>query len=88
MVNKKFMEEAYKSYQASTDTKLRDVYKTWSNKKEEAFENCVKKMTELGGHGLKIVSANGWAFSVGFLYGDPEKFVLITKDHTREIETA
>lgn len=47
---------------------LQDCYKKPSIYKKEAFENCKRIMNDVKGHKMKIVSYNGFIFTVGF-YG-------------------
>lgn len=71
----------------SLDTQLWHVYKSHSIYKEQAFEYCKQLMYDLKGYGLRILSANTTAFTVGFMFFDPETgdemFAYITKDYDR-----
>ena len=72
---------AIEKYNNSTACELRQVYKSWSDKKQEAFNNCRKACVDQGGHGLRILSANTSFFTVGYTYTDSSDnthFVYIT----------
>lgn len=89
--NTKLMRAKYREYRLADPTdNLFKFYERPSEAKWEALEDCKRLMTELDGHGLKILSANGWAFTVGFICPYPdtgeELFVYITKDHNRFIK--
>lgn len=74
-------------YKRSTAYSLRDVYKSWSNKKENAFKDCIATMQEFGGHDLRITGAGSDTFSVAFEYTDisnGKHIVYIT--HVREYD--
>lgn len=79
------MKNAYRSYQLTSNTNLWHVYTTWSDAKQEAFDYCKKLCAEHNGKGLKIVSANGFMFTCGFIceIDGKEAFVFITKDSNR-----
>ena len=79
------MKNAYRSYQLSSNTSLWDVYSSWSKEKQEAFEYCKKLCADYDGKGLKIVSANGWMFTCGFMceIDGKKAFVFITKSANR-----
>ena len=57
-------------YYASNATTLRDVYGRWSDRKEKAYMDCVRKKVEMNGNNLRIIGANTDKFSVGFAFTD------------------
>ena len=57
----------------SNNESLYDVYKTFSDKKYIAFDNCIYEMGRKDGFNLRITSANAYSFSCGFLYYDNDK---------------
>ena len=57
----------------SNNESLYNVYKTFSNKKYLAFDNCIYDMRRKNGFNLRITSANTYSFSCGFLYYDENK---------------
>lgn len=88
----KFQQSVYQSYiRADGQTSLRHVYKSWSDEKEEAYNYCLRIFREhYDASDFRIISANGWKFSVGFYFTDKDtgvaKFCYITKEHIREWE--
>ena len=77
----------YEWYKNSTAKTLRDVYGRWSNKKQEAYEDCISFMESLNGHDLKIIGHNCDMFSVGFEYTENglNYFVYITPTRTEQL---
>lgn len=71
----------------SNNTELYQVYGSYSVYKARAFEYCKALMHDLNGYGLRILSFNSQAFTVGFEFADPETgeamFAYITKDYDR-----
>lgn len=61
----------YNSYLNTSATKLRDVYTSWSKKKEDAMETCRCKQAELNGYDGRIPTASGWQFTYAFRYRNP-----------------
>ena len=59
---------AYTNYTRSTARTLRDVYSTYSRAKESAFDYCRALCYEHGGHDLRIISANTFTFTAGFVF--------------------
>ena len=57
----------------SNNTDLFDVYKSFSQKKYRAFDNCIYEMRRKNGFNFRITSANTFSFSCGFLYYDEDK---------------
>lgn len=85
--NEKIAKAHYLDYLRSNSYNLWDVYGTYSRNKAMAFLNCRQKMLALDGWGLKILSHNSQAFTVGFEFADKEtgvvRFAYITKDYVR-----
>lgn len=49
---------------------LRDVYKRFSNKKQNAYDNCSRMCDKENGSKFCIISAGRYTFSVGWLTDD------------------
>ena len=58
--------DMFRNYCRSTATSLRDVYKTWSAEKEEAFKACLSDMKRNGGQDMRITAANTYQFSCAY----------------------
>ena len=83
----KRMAAAFNSYTKSSNYELRHVYRSWSDKKQAAFENCRRACKDHGGQGLRIISANTNFFTVGYTYDDEngkKHFVYITHASTTD----
>ena len=63
-------------------TELRQVYGRWSDAKESAMQRCRRECYEDNGYNFRIISANGWAFSVAWEYDNPETGEIMTKIKT------
>lgn len=61
---------------------LTEAYKNSSYSKQRAYADCIKKMLEMGGVGLRIISYNSCFFTVGWLYTDPETGVVMLNVET------
>lgn len=59
-------EEMFHRYCNSSVTSLHGVYKSWSDKKEEAYKYCLRDMKEHGGQDMRITGANGFTFSCAY----------------------
>lgn len=83
--NPKYMASSYSRFLDSADTDLNDVYNTWSEEKEEAYNYCRKLCNDLEGTCFTIVSKNGWSFTVGFWfkYENETYYCYITANHKR-----
>lgn len=55
------------SYERSTAYRLSDVYTTWSYAKENAYDWCMRKCNNMDGYGFRILSANTFQFTCGWL---------------------
>lgn len=77
------------SYNKATASEMREVYMSWSNDKEKAYKNCKKLCSEMNGERFRIISANGWKFTAGFMFknkkGEP-CLMYITKTGREEIK--
>lgn len=75
------------SWMKSNKVELWQVYGSYSVYKARAFEYCKELMHDLNGYGLRILSFNSQAFTVGFMFFDAETgdemFAYITKDYNR-----
>jgi hypothetical protein len=71
----------YDAYKRSTARQLRDVYGTYSQAKDKAWDDCINLLLDYGGYDLKVITANGWMFTAGFMFEDDGKtmFMYITK---------
>lgn len=58
--------DMFDRYCNSSATSLHDVYKTWSDKKEEAYKYCLRDMKEHDGQDMRITGANGFTFSCAY----------------------
>lgn len=59
-------EEMFRKYCNSSATSLHDVYKSWSDKKEEAYKYCLRDMKEHGGQDMRITGACQNFFSCAY----------------------
>ena len=76
------------AYRKATATTLRDVYSSWSDDKEKAYRRCIQMKVDMNGYDFRIISANTWQFSCGFLYRDGdgvEHLMYITKGEDNDI---
>ena len=77
-----------KRYAESNKTSLWYAYEKASSKKQEAWEYCQQLCKERNGKGLKIIGANSYNFSAGFIYEEPKDvrhLMYITKEDDRSI---
>ena len=83
----KRQENIISRYYASKATTLRDVYKSWSSRKEEAYMDCVRMKVDLDGDNLRIIGANTDKFSVGFTFtnDDGEKCLMYITPSRNEV---
>ena len=70
-------------YTFSNKHGLSECYTSYSYAKAVAEVNCRKKMNDMDGFGLKIMSFNSQTFTCGWLYQDKE-----TGDIMLNVETA
>ena len=80
----------YEAYQRSTAYELHHVYGSYSSAKAQAWKYCRELMNKKNGYGLKVISANGWMFTAGFLFEEDgkEMFMYITKTKDVAVEVA
>jgi hypothetical protein len=80
----------YDAYQRSTSYELYDVYGRCSSAKMKAWDYCKELMYKFNGYGLKIISANGYQFTAGFMFEEDgkEMFMYISKSHDIAVEVA
>lgn len=83
------MTKAYKCYLASNAHTLADCYKSYSVDKLNAFNNSKRKMLVVDGLDFRIIGANNFSFSCGFVFFHPQNhrkcFCYITPNYTRFI---
>ena len=80
----------YDAYLRSTSYELYDVYGRCSSVKMKAWDYCKELMYKFSGYGLKIISANGYQFTAGFMFEEDgkEMFMYISKSHDIAVEVA
>ena len=73
-------EDMFRRYRNSNKTTLHDVYKSWSDAKEQAFKYCLQDMKEHDGYDMRITGANGFTFSCAYciMHDDGEYLVYHT----------
>lgn len=80
----------YEDYKRSYASDLSDVYGRYSTAKARAWRYCENLMEEHDGWGLRVISHNGFMFTAGFLFNDPDtdalKFMYITKSYDTAVE--
>ena len=83
--NTKQMRQNYALLQRTSATSLRDVYNSWSYNKEKAYNYCRELYSKYNGENFRILSANTFAFSVGFIgtIDGQKAFFYITKSDDR-----
>lgn len=77
------------SYKKATADTLREVYGSWSNDKENAYKKCKALCSEMNGERFRIISANGWKFTAGFMFKDENgkaNLMYISKSGNEVIE--
>lgn len=79
---------AYNRYVPFKNGCLFDVYGSFSQAKQRAYDYCIKLANDLGGRGFSIMGANCMQFTVGFTFSIDNKkyFAYITKDYNRYYE--
>ncbi len=63
-------------------TDLSDVYGRWSSAKASAMRDCRAWCDELNGYNFRIISHNGWGFSVAWNYTNRETGEVMTRIET------
>lgn len=51
----------------TSETHLGEVYNTWSNAKERAYDYCLELVRKYNGYNYRILGANSCVFSFGFI---------------------
>ena len=80
----KRQEQLLDNYNRASATELRQVYGKWSDKKKEAYRNCLVKQSSHNGYDGRICTASGWKFTYAFRYRDEagrEHLYYITKTY-------
>ena len=65
-----------RAHERARTTTLKECYDRWSWEKENAFNKCKSKCQELKGYDFKIISHNGWQFTIGFYYIEQDNKVM------------
>ena len=74
ITKKSTVQNAYIAYQNTAATCLDDVYGRYSWEKANAFRYCLDLMEKYDGYGMRIISANTFRFSAGFIgYHEDER---------------
>lgn len=86
--NRRTALKAYEAYKRSTARSLEDVYGRYSKAKDDAWTYCINLLLDLGGYDLKVISANGYQFTAGFMFEENDKlmFMYISKSHDIAVE--
>ena len=63
-------------------TELSDVYGRWSSAKASAMRDCKAWCKALKGYNFRIISHNGWSFSVAWNYTNMETGEVMTRIET------
>lgn len=71
----------YRKYCLSNKDELHDVYKSWSNDKEEAFKACLSDMKRNDGYDMRITAATTFEFSCAYRIAREDGIYLVY--HTR-----
>lgn len=74
------------SYYNSTITELGECYHTFSERKRQAYKDCVHQYLEDDGQNFRIVSYNTNIFTVGYTIDNGNKLVYITPTKKEVIE--
>lgn len=88
--NRRLALKNYDAYKRSTSYELYDVYGSYSAAKARAGEYCKDLMNQFNGRGLKVISANGFQFTAGFMFEEDGKtmFMYISKNYDIAVEVA
>lgn len=74
-MNKK-QSQIYRAYENSRDYSLDSCYGSYSQAKARAWDYCTNLYQKHNGNGLKVISHNGFIFTAGFTFEDPETGVM------------
>lgn len=88
--NRRLALRNYDAYNRSTHYELYDVYGRYSAAKAKAWDYCKELMYKFNGYGLKVISANGYQFTAGFMFEEDGKtmFMYISKSPDIAVEVA
>ena len=88
--NRRLALKNYDAYLKSNTYELYQAYGRCSSAKLKAWDYCKELMWDFHGHGLKIISHNGYQFTAGFMfeYEGKEMFMYISKTHDIAVEVA
>lgn len=88
--NRRLALKNYDAYKNSTAYELYDVYGRYSAAKAKAWDYCKELMYQFNGYGLKVIHANGYQFTAGFMFEEDGKtmFMYISKSHDIAVEVA
>jgi len=77
------------SWRNSRYTDLNSAYGRCSSAKKRAWEYCQDLCRKYEGEGLKVISRNGYRFTAGFEYADPNTgelmFMYISPNYDRAV---
>jgi len=77
----------YEMYLRSQYHSLWDAYEKPSMEKEQSYEECLRRIHDMGGRDVKVIGRSTFAYSLGFEFPHPETgelcFGYITKDNNR-----
>jgi len=80
------------AWRNSRYTDLRSAYGQYSREKADAWEYCQDLCRKKNGEGLKVIHANSWKFTAGFVYPHQDTgelmFMYITKSYDQEVSLA
>lgn len=76
----------FRKYCNSSATSLHNVYKTWSNDKEEAFKACLSDMKHHGGHDMRITGASCNFFSCAYRINREDGAYLVYHTYANRFE--
>ena len=64
--------DIFTNYATSNNRTLHDVYGTFSQAKEKAYDYCLGLMRKYDGSNFKIISFNTFMFTAGFTFTDEQ----------------
>ena len=82
----KEMKQKWQQYYDSETYDLDQCYKTYSDAKAEAWENCKQLCREYNGCCLKVITHSIFTFTAGFIFSNDDNetcFYLITPSHEK-----
>lgn len=75
-----------KAYLNAKSSTLDELYRTYSNNKKQAYDYCVQEYFVYEGINFKILSANNFFFTVGFIseiFGTRDLIIITKSTHYR-----